>query len=473
MKSRLLWLLVAVVVIAIVAWVALSKSKPVEVELSTAAVGPLVSPFTAEGTIKGNSVDIEPETSGRVLAILVREGDTVFEGEPLVRLQSADLSAAVAQATAALHSARERQSQAEHAYNLAKRNSAARIEQARVSKRAAESNLALVLAGARPEEVAQLEQRVKQAETAETQAKVERDRMQRLYDQGAVPLADLQRAKTAHESAIAETAVAKEALAIAKNGPTPEQRSAARAAVEVAQANLDAAIAGQEEVDVAEHELSAARDLVQQAQASLAAANSALDRATVKAPFAGSVSYVPTKVGDMAMPGRTLLTLVGQDVLTIEAEIGDQDFSKVSVGQGVDVTSASMPGETYKGVVSRIADEAVQKPGTQLRTRILRVTIALDSTVARFRPGMEVDVHGEGTVAERAITIPSRALVTSGEDRSVWIFAGGTVRKTQVTIGALTFESVQVTAGLKEGDQVVVSPPADLKDGQRVQKKGA
>lgn len=471
MKGKAVWVLVGLVVVALGAWFLPGRSRAVEVEVAIVVRKSIDAPFTAEATVKGETVEVEPELGGRIVRILVKEGDRVALGQQLVEIGALELSRAVDQARALLRASRERIEEAEHSYSLTKRRVETTIKEAESAHAVAIARLNAVLAGPRPQEVSQAQQRIRQAEAFETQAKTDRDRAQRLYDQGALPLADLQRAITAHETAQAQTQIAREALELLKRGATEEQKSEARALVDQASAAVAAAKASREQIDVAEHELAAARATEQQAREALGAAESAQAKAIVKAPFAGIVSHVPAKVGDLAAPGRPLLTLVGQGAVTIEAEIGDQDFSKVSVGQEVEVTAASLPGQSIKGRVARVASEAVQKPGTMLRTRILRATIELSEPSAVLRPGMEVDVHGAGRVAEDVLVVPSSALVVSGEEQSVWVVEGRILRMRRVKVGAYTFDSVQVLEGLSEGETVVVSRDVELSEGQTVTVK--
>jgi HlyD family secretion protein len=473
MKGKAVWIGVGLVVVALGAWALKGQGNPVEVEVAAVGRASIDAPFTAEATVKGETVDVEPEMSGRIVRILVKEGDSVSTGQRLVEISSQELSRAVKQAESLVRGSSERTEEAEHAYDLTKRRVESAIQEAESAQKVAVARLDAVLAGPRPQEVAQAELRVRQAEAAEAQAKTERDRAQRLYDQGALPLADLQRAVTTHETAVAQTRIAKEALGLLKQGATEEQKAEARAVVEQANAALSSARANREQIDVAEHELGAARAIEQQSREALRSAQAALAKATVVAPFAGSVSHLPVKVGDLAAPGRPLLTLVGEGGVTIEAEVGDQDFAKVSVGQEVDVTAASLPGQVSKGRVVRIASEAVQKPGTLLRTRILRATIELLEPNAVLRPGMEVDVHGSGVVANSVLVVPGSALLTSGEEQSAWVVEGGVAKKRRVKVGVYTFERAQITEGLNEGDKVVVSPPETLVEGMAVSIKGS
>ncbi|HXH61927.1 MAG TPA: efflux RND transporter periplasmic adaptor subunit [Fimbriimonadaceae bacterium] len=456
-----------------VGWVVATKRRPVEVTVARVIRGPIESAFTAEATVKGTTVEIEPETSGRILQIHVLEGDQVTQGQTLCQLRSDELESAVERAKAAADGALQRKEQAEHALDLTRKQTHSRIEEAQAALKTAQARLQLVLAGPQPQEVSQAEQRVRQAQVTEGQAKNDYDRAKRLYDEGAIPLAEYQRAKTAYDDARANTAIAMDGLALLKKGATKEERAAARAEVAQAQTALDSANASKEQIDVSEHDLAAATALYAQAISTQKEAEAAHARATVKAPFAGRVSYIPVKVGDLAVPGRSLMTLVGDTALVVEAEIGDQDFAKVSVGQEVEVTCGALPDKTFSGNVIRIASDAVQKPDTILRTRILRATIAIDDTSGFLKPGMDVDVHGRGVMARDAVTVPSQALVTSGEEQSVWVLSDGRVHKRSVKVGAYTFESVQVLEGLKEGESVVVSPAETLQEGQAVAARGA
>ncbi len=466
-------MLVAVAVASLVVWQINRKGKSVEVEVSTVALADIEAPFTAEGTVRGETVEIEPEISGRIAAVMVREGDSVEVGAPLARISSPELDRAVDQAQAAISTADERVDQTRHAYDLTKRQVQAQIDEAQAGYRLAKSRLDAVVVGPRPEEIAQAEQRVAQATSAEAQAKTEYERAKRLYEEGALPLADYQRAATAYNLAQSETRIAGQVLGALRKGATEEERATARAQLSAAQAIVDSAMAARQRIDVSEHELRAASSVKSQAAIALASAESSRSKSTVTAPFGGTVSYVPVKVGDLAGPGRPLMTLVGAGALTIEAEVGDQDYAKVAIGQQVEVTSAALPGKRLVGVVERIASDAVQKPGTALRTRVMRTTVRVQEGMEALKPGMEVDVHGRGTVATQALTIPGSALVTSGEEQYVWVIETGMVKKRIVKVGAYTFELVQVLAGLSEGERVVVSPPETLTEGTTVKPKGS
>jgi HlyD family secretion protein len=116
-----------------------------------------------------------------------------------------------------------------------------------------------------------------------------------------------------------------------------------------------------------------------------------------------------------------------------------------------------------------VADEAVQKPNSTIRSRIIRAIIDPDEAAqAALKPGMEVTVHGRGTVASDVLVIPSRGLRGSDQTESIWVVEENRAVIREIEIGRYTFDLTEVISGLKEGDIVIISPKEGLMEGQEV-----
>jgi multidrug efflux pump subunit AcrA (membrane-fusion protein) len=103
-----------------------------------------------------------------------------------------------------------------------------------------------------------------------------------------------------------------------------------------------------------------------------------------------------------------------------------------------------------------------------LRTRVVRARVRLAGGADALRPGMQVDIEGEGVVAASALVAPGDAILFREDSNVVFVIEEGRARLRQVRLGYVTYALAEITAGLKEGDLVVVAGKDGLVEGQRV-----
>jgi len=338
---------------------------------------------------------------GQVRTIAVAEGDEVEAGQVLVTLDTVVLEAKVRKAEAALAEA--------------------------------QAQLARVKAGARPEEVAAAEARLEAAKAQLAQAATQRDQpdvgateaeVAATQAQIAATMADRLAADELHDKTMkcvkvdmpgGETKKICPAL-----GPIEEQArynlQAAEAARAAAQAHLDALLAGgdaevraaragvraaaaqqdlaQAKLDTLQagataEEVTAAGARVAQAEAALQAALAALDQATLRAPFAGTVTLLEISVGETVSPGQAALTLADLSRLQVETtDLSELDVGRVARGQPVTVFVEPL-GVEVTGQVVRIASQAEEIGGDV----VYAVVVELDKQPPGLRWGMSIEVE--------------------------------------------------------------------------------
>lgn len=292
------------------------------------------------------------EISGRAERVLVEQGDQVEGGELLIQLDSTDLENAVAQAQAALAT-----SQA----NLALAEAGARpeeIEALEAQLAAAQADLARLQAGARPEEIALAQAQLQQTASDLAHAQNRYDRWRWIGDEkgGAGTEEEL---RYLRDAAAAANAAAQAQLDLVMAGPSKEEIAAAQARVDQAQAQLDLLRAGArpEEVAVAQAEVARGEELVAQAQ-------SALEKAELRAPFPGTIGEIRVKEGEVVNAGTPLITLGDLDPLRVETtDLNEIDIPLVRVGQEVRVTFDALPERVIGGRVLRIDPMASLEEG--------------------------------------------------------------------------------------------------------------
>jgi len=166
---------------------------------------------------------------------------------------------------------------------------------------------------------------------------------------------------------------------------------AAIAAVDAAQARLDALEKGATPEQVA-----VARAQVEQAQAALAVLETQRARLTIRSPISGLVTSRSAHVGEMAVPGVTLLTVAALDTVQMMVYIPEDQIGLVRLGQRVEVRVDSFPGQTFSGQVVYISPKAEFTPRNVQTQRervnmVFAVRLKMPNPEHKLKPGMPAD----------------------------------------------------------------------------------
>lgn len=196
-----------------------------------------------------------------------------------------------------------------------------------------------------------------------------------------------------------------------------------------------------------------------QVQAQLAQATAARTEAgffVVRAPYDGVVAELPVSLGDMAMPGRLLATVVDPRALRVTAAVAASALPTPLTGVQVELDGL------------RITPKAVQVlPSADPHTHTLTVRAELPAgTVAR--PGQFARLHwaagktrGDATAETGRLSIPRSAVMRRAELTAVYVLVeGGSPVLRQVRLGPVQGDRVEVLSGLRAGEAVVVTPQA-------------
>lgn len=205
-----------------------------------------------------------------------------------------------------------------------------------------------------------------------------------------------------------------------------------------------------------------------QANAQLAQAGAALTQSgfyAVRAPYAGVVADVPVTLGDMAMPGRALVSLYDPAALRVAAAVPQSSAMRVASGSAVRVELPALA--------------AAQRLQAPTRVQVLPAADAATHTVtvrAELAPGLAGVVPGQfarlwlpsaddGTAARAAgVWIPLSAVVRRAEMTGLYVLdAQGRALLRQVRLGRSDGERVEVLAGLAAGERVAADPQAAAK----------
>ena len=192
-------------------------------------------------------------------------------------------------------------------------------------------------------------------------------------------------------------------------------------------------------------------NVTEQQIAVLEKTRNAQENLTLLSPFRGVVQSVPVEQGKGVGIGNMLVEVADLSVVWVWAEFYENELPMLKVGQKMDITAKSYPGEKFEGTISLI------NPFLEEAKRTAKVRIDIPNPDFKLRPAMYVNAElgmdmGEG------LTIPVSAVMPTGTRNVAFINKGeGKLEPRIVQLGSKYGESYEVQSGLREGEQVVAS----------------
>ena len=382
---------------------------------STGAAGGAGVALNATGYIVAHhEIEVASKVVGRVAGIGVEKGDRVKAGQVLVRLEDDEYRAQLEQAKGQIDNLQARLAGAEH--------------------------------GSRPEEIAVARANLDQAKANLVNAKITLERTKGLVSEGVLSRQQLDDAQSKYDDAMAHVASLEKTHELARLGPR------------------------QEEID-------SLRGQVEQAKGMMEYAQTQLDNTVIRAPVSGTILERAVEKGEFVTNGFVgdrgakgyVVTLADLNDLQVELDINQNDFARLHMTQKGVVTTDAYPDRKYDGVIAEMSPKADrQKATVQVKVKVLHPDEYL-------RPEMNASVAflsdqkpgATGSSARPLIVVPASAVKS---DAVFVVLDGRAVRKTVKTGGANS-QGVQIREGLIGGEDLVVNPPASLKDGDRVRVK--
>lgn len=483
-------------------------------QIVTVFRGDLAASASASGKVlPQRSAALAVQTPGRVEAVMVEEGDAVQEGEVLLLLERDELQAAVESASQDLAL------QQANLDDLTAEPLPEEIAAAEAAVASAEARLADLQDGPRPEEIAAAE-----ANLAAAQAGVWASSEQYQQAQGGAEEAEIARARAQLAAAQLELERAQQVNADNPVFETHQAMLEAQEAVDIAQAQLDALLAGpnadsvgaaqagvgasaaqrdarQAELDLllagpnatqsaaAEAQLAqaeaaldallsgpsdetvrAAEAQVEQARLALEDAEAALEDAALRAPFASVVTTVYVEVGELA--SGPAVELLDMDSLEVVLTVDEADIGALDLGQEATVALETWPDEEFESEIVRIAPAATVGESALVS---YAVHLTLEHALHEVRAGMTANANLLTAQRDDVLLLPSQAIIA---DRAAGRFyvelvigdaqqtadgaesTGVPVERVEVVIGLRDDENTQILEGLQEGDRVRISNTA-------------
>jgi len=395
------------------------KTRPVAVDVFTvaAAADGSAPTLTAGGYVRAaRVVYVTPRVPGRLAALYVKEGDEVQAGGLIAQIDSRDLEQEAAEA--------------------------------RANHELAQARLRSLLAGSRPEEIAEAKARADAV--ARAQERFERDlaRSRALFEAGILSAQAFDQAKTESLVGEGQLEAARQSLALVVAGPRQEDVGAARAAVAAAHARW-------------------------------ASARDRLGYAQVRAPIAGRVLRKLRNAGDFVSPdvpyiegyetvavGSPVVALADLGPQEVAADVNETDVARLSLRQPVEVAPNAYPEEVLHGFVTQIAPRADKNKNTLE----VKVTLEKAGRVLPYDMSVKLGFLGREPRSDRArgLRIPVSALRERDGRQLVFVVSDSRASLRVVETGSREAEMVAVTKGLAEGDRVIAPALDALEEGTPV-----
>ena len=427
------WKKVALIAGAVIALLAIvgftvqqSRKGVVTVQTGKVVRKDLSAVVTASGEIKPKLyVNIGANAFGKITKLYVKEGDRVKDGQMLATIENVQPAADVSANQAALNVARTDYEAAKAAVNTATADQ-------------------------------------HQMEAEYERAKLDYDRAEALYQAQLIAKAEYDTKKAAYGTSSAQLNQAKAKLVQAKAQMDSSQRR------------------------------------IGQMDANLRHANDVLSKTEYRAPFDGVITNLPVREGETVVigiqnaPGSTIMTIADTSVITAEVKVDETDIVNVKMGQPAEVTIDALPKQRFKGTVTEIGNNAVirstgvstaQSTSSSQEAKDFKVVVTIQDPPPNLLPGLSTTARITTASKNNSLAIPIQALTIRqrgeltpekkskiAEVQAASLTKGNPKEELQgvfvlqnkkeavfvpVTTGISGPTDIEVTGGLKEGDEIV------------------
>jgi HlyD family secretion protein len=420
----------------------------------------------ANGTVQPvQTVNISPKNSGRLVRLLVEQGMTVKQGQPLAVMENQEIRAQGFEAQAKLKEAFATRQSAEINLPSEIKQAKTRFVQAQAKVRQSQESLKQVQARI-PKDI---EQANAQLEAAKARFQLTQSRLQRNQDllkEGAIAQDTYDAAWNDYLGAAANQVEARKRLEQLQSMASPEvvqiqaEIYQAQAAAREAQSQLEQ-LKGSAPADMGQRQAA-----FEAAQAQLERVKIQYQDTIIRAPFAGVITQKYATEGAFVTPttsasstaSATSASIVAlAQGLKIVARVPEVDISHLEPGQLVKIVADSFPNENFRGQVIRIAPEAI----VDQNVTSFEVNIAIDPEgQKKLRSKMNVDVTFLGKKIPDALVVPTVAIVTEKGATGVMVpDRNNQPQFKPVTVGLVIDDKIQILDGINPGDRVFIDLP--------------
>jgi RND family efflux transporter MFP subunit len=201
------------------------------------------------------------------------------------------------------------------------------------------------------------------------------------------------------------------------------------------------------------------------ARARVSLAKKALADTVVRSPFAGVVGQRLVSVGDYVARGTKVASVLRTNPLRVNLTVPQQYSAEVAVGRPVLLEVDAAPGKQFQGQVRYVS------PALQADSRTLIVEALVPNDAGMLKPGSFATARIEQASERPAVLVPAAAVRTVSGTSRVYVISGERAEERIVTLGQTVDDLVEISTGIKAGEQVATNNVDTLVDGAPITTK--
>ena len=189
-------------------------------------------------------------------------------------------------------------------------------------------------------------------------------------------------------------------------------------------------------------------------------------------PVDGKVTEIPVDENSLVVDNTIMVKIANLNNLIVNANIEEYDAPQVKLGQTVTMTSDGLDGKTYTGKVTKISTSASDTSTNSGTETVVPIEISVDNPDGVLKPGFNLDLEIMVVDKNDVLTVSTNAVAKDGKENTQYVYKveNDKLVKTTVETGDEGDSTVEITSGLKEGDQIISSNSEDIKDGMTLEE---
>ncbi len=199
-----------------------------------------------------------------------------------------------------------------------------------------------------------------------------------------------------------------------------------------------------------------------QAKVALDQAYSQLKKTVVRAPISGYAVDISLKENEFATSSQPAMRIVNTEKLIVNLSVSEQIINKIEKNQEVAIKVNVSGEEIIKGVITAVS------PVPDQRTQIYPVEVEIENKDGLIKAGMFAEIIFNMEESKDALVIPSNAILSKNEKNYVYIVKDNSAEIKEVELGLDNGKLVEILSGLTEEDKVVVRGQDYIEDGDKV-----
>lgn len=273
--------------------------------------------------------------------------------------------------------------------------------------------------------------------------------------------ADLQKAITERDSS--ERQLASLERLQQRGAATPDEVIAARDRLTRAKADLNQL---QSQVRYSPQEQARWQSEIAEAKAAVVLAEEVVRNSNIRAPFDGTVYFLPARVGAYVAVGDLLLMEADLSQLQVRAFVDEPEIGRLAIGQTVRITWDAMSGRVWQGTVATLPSTVVNR-GSRV---VGEIFCKVDNSERLLLPGVNVSTTIVASNKDNALTVPREAVREESGHNYIYVLKGNHLRRQEVKLGISNLTRVEILNGISENDVIGVQSfsPSPMSDGVEV-----